>query len=651
MTRAIRILKPFGVLVLLSVAFPGGGVTAPAPSTQTSVTATMSADMMLLEQESQFEREKTQYLQENVLDKILGPGRAVVIVDVEMGLESRNAEMGMGKKQTDKKNNPGEDGEPQPAPAAKVLVPGVPMPKSAMQYEEDRGGSSKETGGQMLQKKVEVHTSIKKILITVLYDKRVTSDKLQAVKQAIIALLKVTDAQMVFTPTTFTETAWQKVMTPQWLIPLALLLWFLMFLWGPLASFFRRTAAALEDKTQKIEQTTQVKEESESSEEAEEEGVGEGGGGGSGSGEGEGEGQLEEEKEGEEEMAKKFEPFTYVNDSNLKGLAYLLRKEESWIIALVLSYLKPEFAKEVFGSMPPEQQARVAVETATIRQTSLEQVMAIDEYVKKKIDFVLGGIENLLKILNEADKTTRENILEYLRNEKPQLYERVREEVLLFEDILKFPDPAIQGIVREIGTEALSRALRGAAPDFTNKFFMNMSAGAAALLKESMDYGRPLTPEQIEDERKALMELISKLEKEGKITIRKKRKMGILEGEEAADDSESLHLDNGKVSRPKEDKKPAVVSPADSAQADQYLQAGLAAYEQGQYPDAVQNLHYAIQSNPGLWQAYQHLGHAYYAQSMWNEAMGAYDQMLAINPNEELRAWVNGLKVQLGMVA
>ena len=207
---------------------------------------------------------------------------------------------------------------------------------------------------------------------------------------------------------------------------------------------------------------------------------------------------------------KKFEPFNYVSAQNLKGLAYLLRKEEPWIVALVLTYLKPEFAKEIFSSFPPELQARVAVETATIRQTSLEQVMSIDEYVKKKIDFVLGGLENLIKILNEADKSTRENILDYLRNDKPQLYERIREEVILFEDILKFPDTAIQGIVREVGTESLGRALRGASPEFMNKFFVNMSAGAAALLKESMDYGRPLATEQIEEERKNLMDVISK---------------------------------------------------------------------------------------------------------------------------------------------
>jgi len=422
----------------------------------------------------------------------------------------------------------------------------------------------------------------------------------------------------------------------------------MLFLWGPLASFFRRLNRALEDKTQKIEQKTELKQELESENSDEAEGEQEGAGGGSGEGEGS---QAEEEKPAEEEEAmKKFEPFTYVSEQNLKGLAYLLRKEEPWIIALVLSYLKPEFSKEVFGSMPPELQARVAVETATIRQTSLEQVMSIDEYVKKKIDFVLGGLENLLKILNEADKTTRENILDYLRNEKPLLYERVREEVILFEDLLKFPDPAIQGIVREVGTESLSRALRGASPEYMNKFFANMSAGAAALLKESMDYGRPLTPEQIEEERKNLLDLIGKLEREGKIVIRKKRKSGILEGEEAADDSEPLSFDAPNAAAAPA-AAPARRSPApakDPAKAQESFQTAAALYEQGRYAEAIQHFHYAIQAQSDFWQAYQYLGAAYAAQNMVNEAVGAYERMLELNPDESLRLWVDNWKVQVG---
>ena len=248
--------------------------------------------MALIDQESKFQREKTEYLQDNILDKILGPGKAVVIVDVEMGLESRATEMGMAKGQSAKKKNEGDDGG-GPAPAAKVLVPGVPMPKSVAQVTEDRGGSSQETGGQMQQKKLDVRTTIKKVLITVLYDKRVPTDKLQAVKQAIIALMKVTDAQMVFTPTVFQETVWQQMLTPKWIVPITLALWLLLFLWGPLASFFRRLNKALEDKTQKIEQTLTAKEESEQEMKEENEGDQEAGAGGGGEGE---EGLTEEQK-------------------------------------------------------------------------------------------------------------------------------------------------------------------------------------------------------------------------------------------------------------------------------------------------------------------------------------------------------------------
>jgi flagellar motor switch protein FliG len=602
----------------------------------------VSPDMALLDQESKFEREKTEYLQENVLDKILGPGKAVVIVDVEMGLESRNTEMGMSKGKSDKKKNPNDPDGGGPAPQARVLVPGVPMPKSPFQMEEDRGGASQEAGGAMQQKKLDVRTTIKKLLVHVLYDKRVKPDKLLAVKQAIVALLKVSDAQMVFTPTTFTETAWEQLLTPKWIIPLALAFWLMLFLWGPLASFFKRLNAALEDKSQKIEQTMTSKSENEEQSQEENEGEKEAAGGGGGDGEGDLTEDEQKALEEQEEAMKKFEPFQYVSEQNIKGLAYLLRKEEPWIVALVLSYLKPEFAKEIFASFPPEVQARVAVETATIRQTSLEQVMSIDEYVKKKIDFVLGGVDNLIKILNETDKSTRENILDYLKNEKPVLYERVREEVILFEDVLKFPDAAIQVIVREIGTEQLARALKDASPDYINKFLINMSAGAAALLKESMDYGRPLTPEQIEEERKKLMDIITKLERENKISVRKKAKRGILEGEEAADDSEPLNLNIGKAG--------AGQTKADPARAQSLFQAGATFYEQGNLPEALRSFHEAVQADPSFWQAYQYMGTAYASQGMMNEAMGSYERMLELNPNDpSLREWVLQFKAQQGV--
>jgi pentatricopeptide repeat protein len=52
-----------------------------------------------------------------------------------------------------------------------------------------------------------------------------------------------------------------------------------------------------------------------------------------------------------------------------------------------------------------------------------------------------------------------------------------------------------------------------------------------------------------------------------------------------------------------------------------------------------------------LWQAYQCLGTCYAAQGMVNEALGAYERMVELNPDEALKAWVDQWKVQMGVAA
>lgn len=85
--------------------------------------------------------------------------------------------------------------------------------------------------------------------------------------------------------------------------------------------------------------------------------------------------------------------------------------------------------------------------------------------------------------------------------------------------------------------------------------------------------------------------------------------------------------------------------------AQEHLQAGMAFYEQGNYAEAIQNFHYAIQAQADLWQAYQYLGTCYSAQGMVNEAMGAYERMCELNPDEALKAWVVQWKAQMGVAA
>ena len=406
---------------------------------------------------------------------------------------------------------------------------------------------------------------------------------------------------------------------------LLMLAWMLLrFFFGPLAEFMKSYIEGMKQQAKsKVEMETKAQNENEDEEdEAEEEPI---------------EGEMTPEElaalEAQEAEMEKFVPFKYINDENVKQLAYLLVHEEPWIVALAISYLSAEHGYKVMEALPADLQARVALETAMYRQTSLEQVHAIDEDIKQKIDFVVGGLDKLITILESTDRQSRDNILEHLRNEKPAIYERVRESILMFEDIANFPKVAMQSIVRDLKTEQLGRALRNASPELQQKFFENMSQGAVTLLKEEMDYGRPVTDEQIEEERRKIIEMIKAMESEGKISFRQRGKGATIE---ASDDAGQTPA-TGRFAASKVDPEAALAA----------YSAGATAAEQGNTDEAIRQYESCVRLDPSLAAGHQGLAYAYYGAGRYAEALASFDTALSLEPNDELRAWVDEFRASL----
>ncbi|MBI3554290.1 MAG: glycosyltransferase [Elusimicrobia bacterium] len=128
-------------------------------------------------------------------------------------------------------------------------------------------------------------------------------------------------------------------------------------------------------------------------------------------------------------MTEPFQPFSYINNENATRLAYLfiLRKEEPWVIAMVAKSLSPDLASQMISVLPMELQSKVAREALTLRQATREQIIAIDNDIKENVEFVVGGMERVAAMLGEADAETRNNILNYLKAERPAVYDVVRQ--------------------------------------------------------------------------------------------------------------------------------------------------------------------------------------------------------------------------------
>lgn len=639
----------FGRTLLLAAAvlFPSSAIFSEEPKEP--------AENELIERQRIMERDLEERIQ-NVLQKTLGPDQSEVKVSVNLSvMKDVKKKSGSGQQKKQKEENPLGD--------TKFILPGVPAPKNVGKEKEPENVTKQQAEQEREQTQITFKIITSKREAVVFYNEKLKAKEPEA-RRAVMALTDLKDNELKFVPGKFftsVTTFWDDfIKDPKNLIfsaLLFLLLLLLLWLFIPLTSFFRNYIQAMKEKAGievKMESTSEdesdMNKDGLSPSELAEQGL-----------------LGEDGKEGEGEMAKKYAPFEYINDENLKRLLGVFRKEPPQVIALVLSYLKQDLVKQIYSELPVDLQVKVAAEASAVRQATEEQVRMVDENIKAKIDFVVGGVDNLIKILEEVDYKIRDNILEYLMNHKPQLYEKVRSSILLFEDFAKFPDPAVQTILRELKTDQLARCLRNASPELLNKFVSNMSQGGAALLKEEMEFGRPVSDEQVELERQSVMNSVKLMENEGKVAIREKKKISVFESEDATspltpsmpEDASGSSRRGGKaggLGLPSAAPTPGSSAGAASGEqaagdeAASYIAYGEQLYAEEKFDEALTYLQHGVDQDPNNASAYQTMGHCYYSLNMAAEALQCYEYALSLAPNDEsLRQWVEQFKQSVGV--
>ena len=622
-------------------------------------------DTSVMARQDAMRREVEGKVKNEILDPILGSGKAFAFADLELEVIAKKAEQtkeGIGVISKYK-----EKGASKDQADAEFLLPGIPKPRSVMGKDTGRPAASQGQQAQQGKGVQEVRyglgTEITRLQLTVIHDDTLTPAALKLARDRIDDFLvpyKIRGTgtpTVVFKPTRFKGyNMLDDLKRPSVYLPLlyaALTLLFLLFLFGPLWSFFRKYVKALMEKPG-AEVNIENKEE-------------EGGGGGGGGGEEEQKQESHQQidmnflqkepepppEEDEDALMKKFEPFAYITEENLRKLVYyfMLKKEDPWVIALVLSYVKVELSRQALSIMPVELQSRVALESLTVRQATREQIEAIDKEIKENVDFVMGGMERLAKMLEESDAVTRNNIIEYLKTQKPEIYEHIRKVVLTFDTLVNFSDKDMQTLIRSVSGEDVARALSEAAPELSNKFFSNMSQGAVSAVNEILEYSAGMSKAQVEEARSRILDSVRALEAEGKINFRQQggQEVFILEGGSSVDERRKKFESMGaaKPAAPAPQAAPAA-DPAKAAEAAQYAAAGAEMYNAGRYQESVQYLEYAVAANPAEAAPWQYLGSAYYALQRVDEALAAYERYEALANDPSVTQWLAGFKQQAG---
>ena len=208
------------------------------------------------------------------------------------------------------------------------------------------------------------------------------------------------------------------------------------------------------------------------------------------------------------------------------SVAELLRNEHPQIVAAILVHLDFDQSSEVMKLFTERQRNEVLVRIATldgIQPSALKdlnevmsQVLSGGDRLKKAS---LGGVKAAAEIINLLGTSVETAVLDFIRDADSDLAQKIMDNMFTFDDLEKIDDKGIQSLLKEVQSESLVIALKGAKPELREKVFKNMSTRAAETLREDLDSRGPVRVSEVESEQKEMLKIVRRLVDEGQIVL------------------------------------------------------------------------------------------------------------------------------------
>lgn len=234
---------------------------------------------------------------------------------------------------------------------------------------------------------------------------------------------------------------------------------------------------------------------------------------------------------GEDRAREVFEdgvtsPLARLEAARPDAVASLLAHEPPQLVGAVLARLEPTTAAAVLLAMNEEQQVAVVQRLGTMTELpagALEDVAnaLADQLPSSDAETFISidGASKAAEILNAAGTATSKGILSQMELLEPELTQRVRLAMFTFEDLVRLDGRAMRTLLREVPTERLTIALKGAPDAIREAIFAGLSSRAADLIRDDLELLGHVRKSEIEKARVEIVETALRLEAEGNLDL------------------------------------------------------------------------------------------------------------------------------------
>jgi len=153
------------------------------------------------------------------------------------------------------------------------------------------------------------------------------------------------------------------------------------------------------------------------------------------------------------------------------------------------------------------------------REIDRKTIDSFEEKIKTRIEGSMGGVMDLLKILDNASNVVTEKVLEVLKKASPDSFKTVRAQIILFADIMALKPEEISKVLMKVKIPDIGLVAQPMDESSREQLFKNLPEDSVKAVKEWLELSGKQSAEAIENAKRKFSSIAKKLEQSGEITV------------------------------------------------------------------------------------------------------------------------------------
>ena len=211
-----------------------------------------------------------------------------------------------------------------------------------------------------------------------------------------------------------------------------------------------------------------------------------------------------------------------------RAVADIIRLEHPQIISIVLSYLEPDRAADVLAALPENMRVDIVMRIASLDGIQPSAINELDDMLEQQFSgnseniktSSVGGLKTAANMMNYLEPGIEGEIMDVIKESDMEMAEGIQDLMFVFENLVDIDDRGIQTLLREVSSDILITALKGADDEIKEKIFKNMSKRASEMLQDDLESKGPVKISDVENAQKEILSIARRMADAGEINLK-----------------------------------------------------------------------------------------------------------------------------------